>query len=352
MMPAIGDRRPVLSICIPTFNRPDLVVRAIDSVIDSSPGAESSVEVIVSDNSPSVSEQVCRDALKRWQGRSTYIGHSPGIGMTPNFNTCIEQSSGEHILFLHDDDRLMAGAVSAILDALADRERPRNVLVFGVLLVDRADRVLRRQEYGSDQWVGPQHALRRLLSDNGIAVIPGLVVSRDAYEVVGQLDPDVGNVTDLEMCVRLFARFGSRTVPATIYAYAVHPGSTTQLMAFDGVAVARLMEVFQRARRLGVLPDETIRRCEARYLHQFLLSGALVNLRAGHVAGARAVMGLFQLPAVKALGRSAEWAPARLMMSLAVRTPPGLVQALMRGVDRFGLVRGVRALGAGLAGAR
>ncbi len=338
-----GDPRPTLSICVPTFNRPVLVQRAIYSIVQSVSGAEGEVEIIVADNSPDVSEHACRQALEAWGGRSLYIANRQNVGIPANFNECIARASGWYVLFVCDDDRLLPGAVPAILDALAAGDEP--VLLFQVDAVDAAGRILRRQEFRRDTSLDASGALHRLLSDNRFALFPGVVVSRDAYAAVGPFDADVGNATDIEMWVRLFSRHGVRCIPRTISAFTVHAGSATQSTAFDGDAVAKVMDIFERARTTGVLSAETIHRCQARYIHSIILATALLDLRSGDLAEARKKMALFALPSVRSLGPSLAWLPVRVILSVLVRCPSALVRPLMTLVDRFDLVGRVRAVG-------
>src|SRR5258705_13822513 len=88
-----ADHRPVLLSCVPTFERPKLVQRAIESIVQSAAGAEADVEIIVSDNSPDVSEIACHQALESWSGRSLYVGNRPDIGFNDNYNQCIARAS-------------------------------------------------------------------------------------------------------------------------------------------------------------------------------------------------------------------------------------------------------------------
>ena len=341
---AARAQRPTLSICVPTYKRPELVQVAIRSIIRSAAGAGSAVEIVVSDNSPEVSEQACREALAAWAGPSVYVGHSPNIGFNANYNQCIAGASGDYVLFVHDDDRLLPDAVPAILSALAAGGEHNQVLLFGLLLVDGAGRILRRQEFCRDAWVDAPRALRLVLSDNGFVTFPAIVVSREAYAAVGPYDAEVGYTSDLDMWVRLYARFGVRCVPRTISGYSVHAASTTQTLAIDGAGVANILNVFARARATGILPPRTIRRCQDRFLHEFILSAVFRDLQAGDVAGARTAMALFRLPAVRSLPPSKAWLPVRAVFAVLVRGPARVVRPLMRLVNRLDLVRAVRAV--------
>jgi GT2 family glycosyltransferase len=334
-----------LTICIPTYNRPELVRRAIASVIESATGYETAVEILVSDNSPELSQEASRAALADWTGPATYLANEVDLGITGNLNQCIGRAAAPYVLFVHDDDRLLRGAVPAILQAIREQGPDDAVLFMGVHLVDAAGNVIRRQEFSRDERVIPSDALERLLSDNGIAWFPGLVVSAEAYATVGPFDASVGNATDLDMWVRLFARYGIRCVPRSISAYTVHADSATQSMAFDRDTVAKLIGIFERARRMRVLRSETIDRAQAQYLHQVILGAAYAELRAGRKGRARAVMQLFELPAVKALRPPFEWLPARWISRLVVRSPLSMVRPLVATVDRLDLVRRIRGLG-------
>lgn len=338
-----GSPQPTLSVCVPTFNRPVLVQRAIASIVQAVSGREGDIEIVVSDNSPDVSERACRQALEAWEGRSLYVGNTQNVGISANFNECIARASGRYVLFVCDDDRLLPGAVPAILDALADRDEPDEVILFGVDAVDVGGRILRRHEFPREVSLGATGALYHLLSDNGFALFPGVVVSRDAYAAVGPFDAALGNATDIEMWVRLFSRYGVRCVPRTISAYTAHAGSATQSTAFDGDAVAKLMEIFERARNTGLLSAETVDRCEVRYIHSIILATAYVDLRSGDLTEGRKKMDLFDLPSVRSLGPSLAWLPVRLIATVLVRCPTALVRPLMASLDRLDVVRRVRA---------
>jgi GT2 family glycosyltransferase len=339
------QERLTLTICVPTFSRPELVQRAIASIIESAKGFETSVEIIVSDNSPQISEGACREALAAWTGPSTYIGNEVDIGIAGNLNQCIARAGAPYVVFVHDDDRLLPQAVPAILRAIGEQGPDDNVLLMGVHIVDGAGNLIRRQEFCRDERIVPSDALERLLSDNGIAWFPGVVVSAEAYAAVGPFDAGVGNATDLEMWVRLFASYGVRCVPHSISAYTVHTGSATQTMAFDREAVSNLIGIFDRARRMKVLRSDTIDRSQAQFLHQVILGAAYAELRAGNRARARKVMTLFDLPTVRALAPPLEWLPARWISTMVVRSPSFLVRPLVAVVDRLDLVRRIRAVG-------
>lgn len=325
-----SSARPRLTVAIPTRNRPDLLTRALASVVDSRDEAfgtavANRVEIVVSDNASDPGDVRAREAsaplLDRWPGPVRYLQHVPSVGMVDNFNACIDAASGDYLLILHDDDYLLPGGLRAILTQL-DREPMQQVFLFGVVLVDLEGRERRRQVTRSDMALDPAGALRRVLTNSSFVRFPGIVVSRDAYQYVGLFDPDVGGPTDFDMWVRLFAKYGVGRSSAVTAAYTIHPGAATT-STFTSQTIDVLMRIFERARRTGVLAVDQVDRSQSAFFHQFLLGGVWRSLRVGDQQGARRVMQLFGHPAVRALGVSPRWLPVRAAFTAAVKLPLG-----------------------------
>jgi glycosyltransferase involved in cell wall biosynthesis len=111
-------RPPLLSICIPTFDRRDYLETCLASVqaeLDRNPGAP--VEVVVVDNaSPDGTAQL----LQEWGGRMPGLRsfrNEVNIGIH-NFPRVIAHARGEYCWFLGDDDALLPGSLRLVLDHL------------------------------------------------------------------------------------------------------------------------------------------------------------------------------------------------------------------------------------------
>jgi glycosyltransferase involved in cell wall biosynthesis len=310
---------PPLTIAIPTYQRPEELAEAVRSVFAAMPSDRGAVELLVSDDSPAdETERVAAEVLKDWDGPSRYVRIPPTAGAVGNFNNCVTSALGRWVLILHDDDRLLPGAVPWILDAIARLGPDERVLLFGVRVVDGKGRVRRRQEFRRERLLDPAAALRRVLAHSSFVRFPAIVVRGDAYADAGPFDAEVGGATDFDMWVRLFGAWGVRCVPATTCEYVVHAGALTTRM-FNGETVAAVDEIFARARRTGVLSQAAIRRCQADFYGGFVLGGAVRHLRAGDRAGAREVLRLFDAPLVRRSGVSWRWLAVRLAVSALAR---------------------------------
>jgi glycosyltransferase involved in cell wall biosynthesis len=97
---------PVVTIAIPTYRRPGLLVQAVRSAMNQR--FDRPVEILVLDNDPGSSGPTeLMDALPELRGRNfRYFVNRENIGMFGNWNRCIQLARGEWLTILNDDDLL------------------------------------------------------------------------------------------------------------------------------------------------------------------------------------------------------------------------------------------------------
>lgn len=94
--------RPLVSIGIPTYNRPQQLQRALISIIAQT---YPHFEVIVSDNcSPGSDTHDVVENFMKQDSRIRYVQQSANIGMFKNFKVVFELAQGEYFAWLADDD--------------------------------------------------------------------------------------------------------------------------------------------------------------------------------------------------------------------------------------------------------
>lgn len=101
--------RPLISIVIPTYKRPQLLKVAIKTALEQK-NPNCNYEVIVVDNEPRYTPNVETETelmVKTFDNNKLiYYQNESNIGMVGNWNRCIELARGEWVSFLHDDDLL------------------------------------------------------------------------------------------------------------------------------------------------------------------------------------------------------------------------------------------------------
>ena len=306
-----------LSITMPTRNRPGLLERALRSVVGAVGPVAEHIEVAVSDGSDDgATGEVVGRVLTGWPAGYRYVWNRPALSLIENTNRAVEISTGQWVVQLHDDDYLLPGAGAAMLDAICRAAPGENVLLFGVHIVDINGVRRREQTFRRERYLEPKEALRRLLRNSSFVRAPTAVVRRTAMEQEGLFDTTVGDAADTDMWVRLFSRYGVRCLPQATCAYTIHEAAATTGMWNSGT-IQDAHRIFDRAIALGLVPERTIRRWQADFLHQFILAGAYRRLRVGRRAEAREVLRLFKLREVHDRGLSPKWLPVRAAFTAA-----------------------------------
>ena len=93
---------PRVSVLIPTYRRPQLLVRAIESALMQ---LDSDSEVLVGDDGGDAEPAVASAG----DPRVRYFRNSPALGMGRNSTALLDRANGELLLLLNDDDYLMPG---------------------------------------------------------------------------------------------------------------------------------------------------------------------------------------------------------------------------------------------------
>jgi glycosyltransferase involved in cell wall biosynthesis len=105
----------LISICIPTYNRPRLAREAVDSALAQT---YRPIDIVVSDDSTTnATERILGDVID-----SGHIRHARNIntlGQAGNVNRLFDLAKGELLVLLHDDDLLLPGAVAALAGCFA-----------------------------------------------------------------------------------------------------------------------------------------------------------------------------------------------------------------------------------------
>jgi len=130
---------PLLSICIPTYNRLYYLRELLGSIL---PQAEvAGVEICVSDNhSEDGTGRFVEDLLKEKISALRYIRQPENIGIDRNMNAAISMARGQYIYPIGDDDMLPAGTLLKILTEL---KTSCDVLVLAAVHTDSVLKPLR-----------------------------------------------------------------------------------------------------------------------------------------------------------------------------------------------------------------
>jgi abequosyltransferase len=171
---------PILSLCIPAYNRPDELRQLLEN-LSGEPGNVTEI-VISEDCSPRRDEiETVVDAFGRSHPkvRLRYSSNAKTLGYDGNLRRLVELAQGDYCVFMGDDDLLQPGALQLIEEAV--RQPNIGVVLRGWRTIDKAtSTVLHEHRYFSgDRFfaAGPETVaafFRRSV------FLSGLTVRRDA----------------------------------------------------------------------------------------------------------------------------------------------------------------------------
>lgn len=109
---------PLLSIVIPTYNRPEKVVQRISELL---PQLENATELVILDNgSDAIIETYVTERIPEAVQRVRFIRNQNNIGLGANVCRSFEHAYGVWTWILGDDDTVRPDAVSILLRTIAD----------------------------------------------------------------------------------------------------------------------------------------------------------------------------------------------------------------------------------------
>ncbi|WP_321826403.1 glycosyltransferase family 2 protein [Maribacter dokdonensis] len=116
-----------ISICIPTYKRPKLVIEAINSCLNQTYPPS---EIIIGDDSPDSTTMIAVEKLKKKSAIPIkYLHNKPGLGQMANTNKLFELTTGDKVMLLHDDDLLLPNAIETLISIV--QKNPTIDIVFG-----------------------------------------------------------------------------------------------------------------------------------------------------------------------------------------------------------------------------
>jgi glycosyltransferase involved in cell wall biosynthesis len=198
---------PRVSVVIPTYQRADLVGRAIDSALAQT---VDDIEVLVVDDGSTDGTRATVDRIG--DPRVRYFAHETNRGVSAARNTGVEAARGEYVAFLDSDDEWLPRKLDRQLSALEDRGAGWvgaycDVATTGLSMAGRAAvAVSERLFRSSAPQEGGQELAEALLSMQ-VFMGPGstLIVERAVLESVGGFDESLSIYEDWDLVLRVLS---------------------------------------------------------------------------------------------------------------------------------------------------
>ena len=230
---------PLVSILIPTYNRPEYLRRAVESCLAQT---YPNFEIVITDNS--TNDDSAKMLSKFTDPRIRYYKNEGNIGAVNSSNRAVELSQGKYVKFLMDDDLLKPRCLELMVGALG--KNPSAALAMAPMdLIDEDDRriypvfyVFRKMEYRyryrvGDAFIDRTTILRDYLTRDYPCCVPsGMMFRGDALRQAGPFDAKADFAGDLDMCMRIAPHFDAFYIDEVLsswrYTTACHTASIHQ----------------------------------------------------------------------------------------------------------------------------
>jgi glycosyltransferase involved in cell wall biosynthesis len=256
---------PLVSVIVPTFQRPDFLRAALRSVLRQT---FKDLEVVVVDDGSAMDLKPVLSVLD--DVRLRYVRHDSNRGEAAARNTGIRRASGEYVAFLDDDDEWLPEKVSLQLETFA-RSSPTVGCVTGGFAVIHDGRVI-SEEIPTRRG----DLLEDLLVRNIVGPPSTVMIRRDCLDRVGLFDESIAFGVDYDLWIRVAERYHFEFVPEIVTRYTLHRGQ----MSNDPFIWGRGHDDLMRKH------DGRLRRDRWREARFYLRLGRTMSLR-GHVTEAR-----------------------------------------------------------------
>jgi len=211
---------PLVSIIVPTHNRPDQLCQALQSIAAQS--LQDFEVIVVNDGGRDVSD-VVRYFNQNGGARFHYVCHERTRGAAAARNTGLRDARGKYICFLDDDDVLYPDHLATLVSALEQSD-------YRVAYTDsyRATQEFKNGEYIPVRWeLAMSHDFDRdlFLQDN-LTPILNVMVERSCLEAVGGMDEQLEVLEDWELWIRLSRKFDFLHIPKVTAEVRVRPDNS------------------------------------------------------------------------------------------------------------------------------
>jgi glycosyltransferase involved in cell wall biosynthesis len=244
---------PLVSICTPTYHRPELLRRAIASCRAQT---YANFEIVITDNSEN---EASRDLVASLQEpRIRYFKNETNIGNLANIRKVGSLARGKYMIVLMDDDLLQPEAL-ALMVAAFEKHPTVGVVMAPMALIDADDRriypyfyLIRKMYYRYRYQVGDGLVERRrvlkefLVRDYPCCVPSGIMYRTEAFQRAGGFDLAGDFALDLDLAMRLAVHHDFYYVDRVLSAFRYTPISLTSTMHTRGSDVGVFYRITRR----------------------------------------------------------------------------------------------------------
>jgi len=217
---------PAVSVIIPTYNRPDLLERAVKSVLSQS---FSSFEIIVANDAGNSVESLLSE-LDANKGCIKLVNATQKSGVSATRNLALNSAQGKYIAYLDDDDYYYPEHLELLHKYLEDSGEK----------VAYSDSICATQEYQNNVWVTLKKEMQfsdefdsdKILIRNYIPILT-IMHARECLEKSGLFDETLKSHEDWDLWIRMSRHYPFHHIAQVTSEYTYRPVHETETKRKD-----------------------------------------------------------------------------------------------------------------------
>lgn len=228
--------KPLVSVCIPTFNGAKYFRECLDSVFAQT---FTDFEVLIVDDQSSDETFSIAQEYATYDHRFRVLQNKHNLGLVGNWNRCVELAQGEWIKFVFQDDLI----APLCLERMLATSRPESAIIFcrRDLIFESGTSEATRQHYlkhvlsrptgfSNLTEISANDYCEAILARMGINIVGepiAVLLRRSVFYRFGFFNPQLILICDLEFWTRVAVHTGITLVPETLATFRVNSGSVS-----------------------------------------------------------------------------------------------------------------------------
>jgi glycosyltransferase involved in cell wall biosynthesis len=219
----VDAAKPVITVIIPTYRRPKLLRRAIQSILNQT---YPRFQVCVYDNASGDETAEVVAQFSRVDPRVKYHRHVENIGALNNFNFALNAVKTPFFSFLSDDDVVFPEFFQTVMGGF--EKYPQAAFSAGATIAMAESGKVQGVALWPSGYFTPPEGLLKMVVTN--LTWTSIVFRKEVVDEVGGLDLEVGAPSDLDFLFRVAARFPFVTSERPAAIWVAHPGSICSMV--------------------------------------------------------------------------------------------------------------------------
>lgn len=214
-----------VSVLIPVYNGARNLRECLDSILAQ---RFADMEILVSDDASADESLSVVEQYAAKEPRLRWWKNSSRLGLTGNFNRCLQAARGDYVKFVLQDDKLMSPDTITRMTAQLDDNPGVSLVASATVLMDEQSRTTGyRSHFRAGVTPGTQ-AIRRCLEEPGNLIGEPTVVMFRREDAGRGFDERFRQLVDYEMWIHLLGRGNFAYFAEYLCAFRRHPRQATE----------------------------------------------------------------------------------------------------------------------------